>query len=77
MPTPNAHKLKLSGKKCDMVRVDRGKFMYMEDRDRDRQKNYSFSYMNNNTMLLLGRKGDDVLRRVLGQIQGRIKEIGA
>lgn len=33
-------------------------------------------YLTNNTMLLFSKKKDDVLKRVLNEINGRIKELG-
>jgi hypothetical protein len=32
--------------------------------------------MNNNSILLFAKNKDDILKRVLGQIKGRIKQLG-
>lgn len=60
-------KLKLSGKKYDMIPQERTE-RWSVDRP---ARNHS-----NNTFLMFSKNKEDIMKRVLGQIQIRIKELG-
>jgi hypothetical protein len=69
VPEHIPNKFRLSGKKYDMIPPERSmKWQSVESKHN--------AYQNNNTVLLFSKKKDDILKRVLHQIQGRIKDLG-
>lgn len=70
MPDISSHKFRLSGKKYDMIPQERS------ERWSSVEPRHQSGYLTNNTMLLFSKKKDDVLKRVLNEINGRIKELG-
>lgn len=70
VPDHISYKFRLSGKKYDMIPQERNEKWHSVE-----PKQQSI-YQNNNTILLFSKRKDEILKRVLNQIQGRIKDLG-